>query len=80
MCGEIVLESAARKGSQRAAIAVGHSILEAIYFVLRDDVVYRELGPEHFDKINKEHVIRHYKRRLEALGLTVQISEAPVAA
>lgn len=71
---------AARKGSQRAAIAVGHSILEAIYFVLRDDVTYRELGPDHFDKINKEHVIRHYKRRLEALGLTVQISETPVAA
>ena len=71
---------AARKGKQRAAIAVGHSILEAIYFILRDDVPYQELGPEYFDKINKNHIIRHYKKRLEALGLVVEVSEAPVAA
>jgi len=71
---------AARKGKQRAAIAVGHSILESIYFILRDDVPYQELGPEYFDKINKNHIIRHYKKRLEALGLVVEVSEAPVAA
>ena len=71
---------AARKGKQRAAVAVGHSILEAIYFILRDDVPYQDLGPEYFDKINKDHIIRHYKRRLEALGLVVEVSEAPVAA
>lgn len=71
---------AARKGKQRAAIAVGHSILEAIYFIIRDDVPYKELGPEHFDKLNKDHIIRQYKKRLEALGLVVEISEAPAAA
>lgn len=71
---------AARKGKPRAAIAVGHSILEAIYFILRDDVPYKELGPEHFDKLNKDHIIRQYKKRLEALGLEVQITEASVAA
>ena len=71
---------ASRKGKQRAAIAVGHSILEAIYFILRDDVPYQELGPEYFDKLNKDHIIRNYKKRLEALGLVVEISEAPVAA
>lgn len=71
---------AARKGKQRAAIAVGHSILETAYFILRDDVPYQDLGPEHFDKINKDHIIRNYTKRLEALGLVVQISEAPVAA
>jgi transposase len=71
---------AARKGKQRAAIAVGHSILEAIYFILRDDVPYKELGPEHFDKLNKDHIIRHYKKRLEAMGLEVQISEASAVA
>lgn len=71
---------AARKGKQRAAVAVGHSILDAAYFILRDDVPYHELGPEHFDKINKDRIIRNYKKRLEALGLVVEISEAPVAA
>jgi transposase len=71
---------AARKGKQRAAIAVGHSILEATYFILRDDVPYHDLGPDYFDKLNKDHIIRNYKKRLEALGLVVEISEAPVAA
>lgn len=70
----------ARKGKQKAAIAVGHSILEAIYFILRDEVPYQELGPEYFDKINKDHIIRNYKKRLEALGFVVEISEASVAA
>jgi transposase len=71
---------AARKGKQRAAVGVGHSILEAAFFIVRDDLTYPELGPEYFDKINKDHIIRSYKKRLEALGLVVQISEAPVAA
>ena len=71
---------AARKGNQRAAIAVGHSILEAIYFILRDDVPYQDLGPEYFDKINKDRIIRSYTKRLEALGLVVQVTEAPLAA
>ena len=71
---------AARKGKQRAAVGVGHSILEAAFFIVRDDLTYQELGPEYFDKINKDHIIRSYKKRLEALGLVVQISEAPVAA
>jgi len=71
---------AARKGKQRAAVGVGHSILEAAFFIVRDDLTYQELGPEYFDKINKDHIIRSYKKRLEALGLVAQISEAPVAA
>ena len=41
---------------------------------------YQELGPEFFDKLNKDHIIRSYKKRLEAIGLVVEISGAPVAA
>lgn len=65
---------AARKGKQRAAIAVAHSILQAVYFILRDDIPYQELGPEYFDRMNKDQIIRHYTKRLEALGLVVEIS------
>lgn len=71
---------AARKGKQRAAVAVAHSILTAVYFILRDKCAYKELGPAHFDQINRDHIIRHYRSRLESLGLTVEISEAFVAA
>jgi transposase len=71
---------ARRKGKKRAAVAVGHSILEAAYFILRDKVTYRDLGPDHFDQINKAHTIRYHTRRLESLGLHVQLQELPVAA
>src|SRR5262252_1263546 len=36
---------ASRKGKQRAAVMVAHRILEAAYFIIRDKVPYRELGP-----------------------------------
>jgi transposase len=70
---------AGRKGKKRAAIAVGHSILEAAYFILRDKVPYRELGANYLDKINQTHVIRYHVRRLESLGLHVDIQQLPTA-
>jgi len=70
---------AGRKGKKRAAIAVGHSILEAAYFILRDQVPYHELGSNYLDKLNQAHIIRHYVRRLESLGLKVEIQELPTA-
>jgi hypothetical protein len=54
--------------------------LEAVYFILRDKVPYHELGAQHFDQINKDQVIRYHMRRLESLGLKVQVEELPVAA
>ncbi|HEC35158.1 MAG TPA: IS110 family transposase [Anaerolineae bacterium] len=66
---------ARRKGEKRAAVAVGHSILEAVYFILRDKVPYRDLGPNHFDEINKAHTVRYHIRRFESLGLRIQVQE-----
>jgi len=71
---------AARKGKKRAAVVVAHSILEAAYFILRDQVPYHELGANYLDEINRKHVIRHHVRRLESLGLRVEIQELPLAA
>lgn len=71
---------APRKGKKRAAVAVGHSILEALYFILRDKVPYRDLGPDHFDQINRAHVVRYHIRRLEGLGVHLQLQgPAPLA-
>jgi len=69
-----------RKGAQRAAVVVAHSILESIFFILRDGVDYQEMGPTYFDQVNKEHIVRQYKKRLEALGLVVEVREAAAAA
>ena len=71
---------AGRKGKQRAAIVTAHSILESIYFILRDGVDYHEMGPAYFDQMNKEQIVRQYKKRLEALGMIVDVREAAAAA
>ena len=68
---------ASRKGKQRAAVMVAHRILEAAYFIIRDKVPYRELGSRSTDKHQREHIIRHHVRRLESLGLNVEIRELP---
>lgn len=72
--------SARRKGKKFAAIVVGHSMLEAVYFILRDTEIYHDLGPDHFDQINRKRAIRYHIQRLEALGLKVDIQELSSAA
>ena len=69
---------ASRKGTQRAAVMVAHRLLEAAYFIIRDKVPYRELGDQYLDAQHREHVIRHHVRRLESLGLHIDIRELPL--
>jgi transposase len=68
---------ASRKGKKQAAVMVAHRILEAAYFILRDHVPYRELGSQYLDEHHKRHIIRHHVRRLESLGLHIEIRELP---
>ena len=67
---------AGRRGSNRAAIAVAHSILTIIYHLLRRKDVYQELGANHYDERRKYAVIKQSIRKLEALGLTVTVEES----
>lgn len=71
---------AARRGKRRAAVAVGHTILEAVYYMLRDEVDYQELGAQYFDERDREGVIRRAVARLKALGVTVTIEDPQAAA
>lgn len=69
-----------RRGKNRAAIAVAHSILAAIYFIVRDGVTYTDLGEHYFDQVNTEQQIRYHRRRLEDLGLQVELTPTSMAA
>lgn len=66
---------AARRGRNRAAIAVGHSILEIIYHMLKNKTSYVDLGINYYDERRKKANINRYVKRLEAMGLTVKIEE-----
>jgi transposase len=67
---------AARRGRKKAAIAVGRTILEIAYFVLRDGVAYEELGVNYYDERKKAAVARNAVKRLERLGYRVVIEPA----
>jgi transposase len=67
---------ARRRGKPRAMMAVAQSLLVSIYFMLRDQVPYQELGPDYFDRLQAQQFERHYVRRLEGLGFTVTLTPA----
>ena len=70
---------ARRRGKQKAALAVAHSVLVSAYHMLRDGQPYADLGPEHFDQTAADRIQRHHVRRLQQLGYAVTLSPAPAA-
>jgi len=68
---------AARRGRKRAALAVAHSQLTAIYEMLKDSTDYRDLGAAYVDQLQRERVKRQLVHRLESLGYAVSLGEPP---
>ena len=68
---------AKRRGDKRAIIAVAHSLLTVIYHVLRNGVVYEDLGADYFERRSPERHTHYHVRRLTELGFTVTLE--PVA-
>src|SRR5436189_2654727 len=71
---------ARHRGRKKAVVAVAHSLLVAVYYILRDRVPYRDLGADHFDRLNTQGLTRYHVRRLEELGLQVTIQPKEEAA
>jgi transposase len=67
-----------RRGAKKAIGAVAASILTAVYHMLKTGAVYKDLGPTHFDRRDKEAQTRRLVRRLTDLGYDVNIT--PLAA
>ncbi len=66
----------ARKGSNRAALAVGHSILTISYHMMDRGTSLQELGADYFDRRNPERVKDRLVTRLERLGYKVSLEHA----
>jgi transposase len=67
----------ARRGYLRAAVAIGHKILKAIYVMLSTGVEYKDLGEAYLDAIDAQRVKNNLVRRLERLGYEVTIAPRP---
>lgn len=58
----------ARRGKKRAYVAVAHSMLIAIYHILKDNIPFVDLGSEYYNQLNKERKINVYLKKLKAIG------------
>ncbi len=66
---------AARRGKNRATVAVAHTILKAVYYMLKGNSPYKELGPDFFELRRKTEIVKKSVKRLEALGFNVTIEQ-----
>lgn len=64
---------AARRGANRAAVAVAHSILVIVYHILKRKQPYIELGPTYYEEKKRNMIIRQSLKKLESLGLKVTV-------
>lgn len=64
---------AARRGANRAAVAVAHSILTIVYHILQRKQPYIELGPTYYEERRRQSVVKQSIKKLESLGYKVII-------
>jgi hypothetical protein len=67
----------ARRGYLRAAVAIAHKILKAVYVMLSTGADYRDLGAAYLDATDARRVTGNLVRRLERLGYKVTIAPHP---
>ena len=57
-------------------VAVAASMLTAAYFMLRDEKDYHDLGGRYLADRDKHRVTQHLIRRLQSLGVEVEVKVA----
>jgi len=64
-----------RRGKKKAVIAVGHKILIAAYFIMKNKVGYNELGEEYLNNFRRDKLINYYKNQLQKLDPNVNFDK-----
>src|SRR5437660_4121139 len=62
-----------RRGRNKAAVAVGHSLLVIVWHLLQHDCPYVDLGSTYFDERDRTTTERRLVHRLEQLGYSVRL-------
>jgi transposase len=68
-----------RRGKKKAIIAVGHKILIASYFIIKNKVAFNELGEDYLSNYRKDKLIAYYKKQLEQLDPNLNFDNKEVA-
>lgn len=62
-----------RRGKKRALVSIGHKILVAAYFILRDLQPFKDLGYDYLDSRKKDKQIQSYIEKLKNLGVEISV-------
>ena len=62
---------AVKRGKNRATMAVAHSILIAIYYILKNNEDFHDLGSDYYNQFNTDKKIKSYLKKLEELGYKI---------
>ena len=65
----------ARRGANRAVVAIGHKILVAAYEMLSTGKPYKDLTETYLDQLDERNVTKNLTRRLERLGYDVTLAK-----
>ena len=65
---------AMKRGKKRAILAVAHSMLISIYYIIKGDKDYEELVANYYNQFNVEKKANAYMKKLMDLGYNVQIT------
>jgi transposase len=71
---------AARRGKQRAIVAIGRSILVSVWQMLSKRQPYQDLGADYYDQRRKESKVTYLTKQLARLGFAVQLDPLPTTA
>jgi transposase len=64
-----------RLGKNKAKVAVAHSMIIAIWHMLKYETGYKDLGGDYYNRFNTEKKIKMYLKKLEELGWSQPILE-----
>ena len=67
----------ARMGTKKAAMAVAHKLLIAVFHILQRGVAFTDLGSDYLDRIDKHRTAKRLVRRLSARGYDVLLQAKP---
>jgi len=69
----------ARRGPKKAIVAVAASMLTAIHVMLQRGIAYRDLGADHFERVQNDRLAQRLTRKLQQLGFEVALTQRAAA-
>jgi transposase len=69
----------ARRGPKKAIVAVAASMLTAIHVMLQRGIAYRDLGADHFARVQNDRLAQRLTRKLQQLGFEVALTQRAAA-